>query len=101
MPNLDRTIRLAENKLAAVERREMWALTGSEKRKLMGHLTAGSARVVRHKSTGKHDSAIDQLWENAARRLQTEISATRRVRDQADEEKATAKAKKRAESKWW
>lgn len=103
MPNVkqfDRIIQLAERKLQAVERRELWPLTGPERRRLLTAGFSGGVRVARHKSTAKADRIMDTTWENAAARLRSEIEAAKKQKQQFINKTASDKVAKKAGS-WW
>lgn len=96
----DRIIQLAERKLQAVERRELWPLTGPERRRLLAAGFTGGVKVVRHKSTAKADRTIETTWANAAARLRSEITAAQRQKQQFIDKTAADKVAKKAGS-WW
>jgi hypothetical protein len=98
---LDRMIQAAERKLAAVERRELWPLEGSERRAILVAGVAGGVKVTRGKSPGKANRVIEATWANAAARLRAEISAAETAKQKVIDEAAAAKVAKRAASRWW
>jgi hypothetical protein len=102
-PNIrqfDRAIQDAERKLAAVEKRELWPLNGSERRAIVGAVATGGVKAARGKSTAKADRTVETTWANAADRLRAEITAAERAKRKATEEAAAAKVAKKS-SGWW
>jgi hypothetical protein len=97
---LDREIQATERKLQAVRERELWPLTGPERRAILRGAVGGSYRIARHRSTGRAEQRIDTAWQSAETRLVTELSALRIERQRIVREAATAKAAKKA-SGWW
>jgi hypothetical protein len=97
---LDREIKATERKLEAVRERELWPLTGPERRAILRGLAGGSYRVTRGRSTGRAESRIDTAWQSAETRLITELSALRMERHRIVREAAAAKAAKKS-SRWW
>ncbi|MFE6620306.1 hypothetical protein [Streptomyces sp. NPDC057740] len=97
---LDREIRLAERKIKAVQNEEWWPLTGAERRKVRGALVGGSYRVLRGKSTGRAERALEQAWNAVNTRLSSELTALKKERQRIVDEAATAKAAKKSSS-WW
>lgn len=96
----DRIIQLAERKLTAVEKRELWPLTGPERRAVLGAAARVGVQMHRGKSIGKADRVIETTWANAAARLQSEIGAAQRQKQQFIEKTATDKVARKAGS-WW
>jgi len=97
---LDREIRLTTRKLEAVRNQEMWPLTGSERRAVLGALAGGSFRVVRGKSTTRAERKLEDLWTSVQTRLSGEITALQNERQRIVTEAAAAKAAKKSFS-WW
>ena len=97
---LDREIQLANRKLEAVRNEEMWPLTGSERRQVLGALVGGSYKVVRGKSTGRAERKLETAWTAVQARLIAEIAALQKERGRIVAEAATAKAAKTS-SGWW
>jgi len=97
---LDREIQLTERKLTAVQKEEMWPLTGAERRMVRGALVGGSYRVLRGKSTGRAERALEQVWNAVNARLTAELTALKQERLRIVTEAATAKAAKKS-SGWW
>ncbi|WP_405673726.1 hypothetical protein [Streptomyces canus] len=97
---LDREIRQTERKLKAVQEREMWPLSGRERRAILRSLAGGSVRVVRGKSTTRADRRLASEWGAAEIRLSAEITALQSERQRIVNEAASAKAAKRS-SGWW
>ncbi|MET9643786.1 hypothetical protein ACFZB6_13805 [Streptomyces syringium] len=97
---LDREIQKTERMLEAVQNEEMWPLNSAERRKVIGALAGGSYRVVRGKSTGRAERALESVWNAAQIRLTAELTALRTERQRIVNEHATAKAAKKS-SGWW
>ncbi|KUO16714.1 hypothetical protein [Streptomyces dysideae] len=97
---LDREIRITTRKLAAVREREMWPLTGSERRAVLRALAGGSVQVVRGKRTTRADRKLETAWGAAETRLSAEITALQTERQRVVSAAATAKAAKKSSS-WW
>ncbi|MCX5423650.1 hypothetical protein [Streptomyces sp. NBC_00078] len=97
---LDREIRLAERKIKAVQNDEMWPLTGAERRKVRGALVGGSYRVLRGKSTGRAERALEEAWNTVNARLSAELSGLQRERQRIVDEAAATKAAKKS-SGWF
>ncbi|KUM79737.1 hypothetical protein [Streptomyces curacoi] len=97
---LDREIQKTERMLEAVQNEEMWPLNSAERRKVVGALAGGSYRVVRGKSTGRAERALENVWNAAQIRLTAELTALRTERQRIVNEHATAKAAKKS-SGWW
>ncbi len=93
---LDRIIADIETKLASVNRGETTYLTGSEKTAFAAHLVRGGVQVVRSKSHGNADRAMDRILEGAQQRLTSELSAARAARQQVIAEAASASVAKRS-----
>lgn len=90
-----------DRRLAAVRNREQWPLTAGERTRLNAHLVRGGVKVVRGKSPARADAAMDAIWHEAETRIEAEIAADEKVRQEQIRAKAEAKAKRRAESTWW
>ncbi|MFJ9748061.1 hypothetical protein [Streptomyces chartreusis] len=97
---LDKEIQKTERMLEAVQNEEMWPLNSAERRKVVGALAGGSYRVVRGKSTGRAERALENVWNAAQIRLTAELTALRTERQRIVNEHATAKAAKKS-SGWW
>ncbi|MGW3145850.1 hypothetical protein ACWDG1_14445 [Streptomyces sp. NPDC001177] len=97
---LDREIQKTERMLEAVQNEEMWPLNSAERRKAVGALAGGSYRVVRGKSAGRAERALENVWNAAQIRLTAELTALRTERQRIVNEHATAEAAKKS-SKWW
>jgi hypothetical protein len=97
---LDREIKATERKLEAVRERELWPLTGPERRAILRGAVGGSYRIARHRSTGRAESRIDTAWQSAETRLLAELTALRIERARIVREAAKAKAVKKS-SGWW
>ncbi|MFC8095247.1 hypothetical protein [Streptomyces sp. NPDC057301] len=97
---LDREIRQTTRKLDAVRKREMWPLTGRERRAVLAGLASGARNVVRGKSPSRAERQLETAWGCAERRLSGEISALETARQRIVNEAATAKAAKKSFS-WW
>lgn len=98
--HLDKEIALTERKLAAVRNEEIWPLTGSERRQVLGALASGSYRTLRSKSTGRAERTLERVWESVQIRLNAELAAFQKERGRIVAEAATAKATKKSSS-WW
>jgi len=98
--HLDREITLTERKLEAVRNEEMWPLTGSERRQVMGALASGSYRTLRSKSTDRAERKLERVWESVQIRLNAELAAFQKERARIVAEAATTNAAKK-ESRWW
>ncbi|MFF3844786.1 hypothetical protein [Streptomyces sp. NPDC002328] len=97
---LDREIEKATRKLEAVRRGEMWPLTSSERRAVLGALAGGSYRVLRGKSPARAEQRLDSVSEQAVTRLTAELTALHMERQRIVRDHAAAKAAKKA-SRWW
>ncbi|MFF8402175.1 hypothetical protein ACF06P_11160 [Streptomyces sp. NPDC015684] len=97
---LDREIQQTTSKLTAVQKREMWPLTGRERRAVLAALAGGSYKVVRGNSPARAERKLETAWGSAETRLSAEISALQIERQRIVHEAATAKAAKRC-SGWW
>ncbi|GGY13891.1 hypothetical protein ACFW88_04140 [Streptomyces anandii] len=97
---LDRAIRETNRKLDAVREREMWPLSGPERRAILAAMAGGSYRIVRGRSTGNADRRLESAWTSAETRLIAEITALHTERQRIVHEAATAKAAKKS-SGWW
>ncbi|WP_406158530.1 hypothetical protein [Streptomyces canus] len=98
--HLDKEIALTERKLEAVRNEEMWPLTGSERRQVLGALASGSYRTLRSKSTGRAERKLERVQESVLNRLTAELTALQKERGRIVAEAATAKAAKKS-SGWW
>ncbi|CAM5504130.1 hypothetical protein [Streptomyces aurantiogriseus] len=98
--SIDREIQKVTRKLEAVRRGEMWPLTSSERRAVIGALAGGSYRVLRGKSTTRAENRLDSVATSAETRLTAEITALHMERQRILREHAAAKAAKKA-SRWW
>jgi hypothetical protein len=97
---LDKEIKLTERKLEAVRNEEMWPLTSSERRQVMGALVGGSYRVLRSKNPGRAERKLESMWQSVQTRLIAELTALQTERQRIVNEAATAKAAKKS-SGWW
>ncbi|MFJ9373795.1 hypothetical protein [Streptomyces sp. NPDC101455] len=97
---LDREIQFTTRKLEAVRKSEMWPLTGSERRAVLGALAGGSYKVVRGKSPARAERKLESLWTSVQSRLTAEITALQTERQRIVNEAAAAKAAKKS-SGWW
>ena len=97
---LDREIRQTERKIKAVQNEEFWPLTGAERRKVRGALVGGSYRVLRGKTTGRAERALEEAWNTVNTRLSSELAALQKERQRIVDEAAAEKAAKKS-SGWW
>ncbi|OIJ96502.1 hypothetical protein BIV25_18260 [Streptomyces sp. MUSC 14] len=97
---LDRAIEQTARKLKAVQEREMWPLTGPERRTILAALAGGSYKVLRGNNPARADRKLKTAWGSAETRLTAEITALRTERQRIVHEAATAKAAKKS-SGWW
>jgi hypothetical protein len=97
---LDREIKATERKLEAVRERELWPLSGPERRAILRGAVGGSYRIARHRSTGRAESRIDTAWQSAETRLLAELTALRIERTRFVREAAADKAARKS-SRWW
>ncbi|MEU0603594.1 hypothetical protein ABZ484_36030 [Streptomyces sp. NPDC006393] len=97
---IDREIRQATRKLAAVREKEMWPLDGRERRAIIAAMAGGSYRVLRGRSTDRADRRLESAWSSAETRLIAEITALQSERQRIVTEAAAAKAAKKS-SGWW
>ncbi|MGI5138791.1 MULTISPECIES: hypothetical protein [unclassified Streptomyces] len=97
---VDREIQRTTRKLEAVRQREMWPLTGPERRAIVGALASGSYRIARGRSTGSADRRLETAWSAAETRLAAEIAALQTERQRIVNEAAAAKAATKS-SGWW
>lgn len=97
---LDREIRQTERKIKAVQKEEFWPLTGAERRKVRGALVGGSYRVLRGKSTGRAERALEEAWNTVNTRLSSELAALQKERQRIVDEAAAEKAAKKS-SGWF
>lgn len=97
---LDRMIQDAERKLGAVERRELWPLTGSERTTLVTSVGTGTYKAARGKSTGAAERRIETVWSTAAARLRAEIAAATREKDKAVADAAGTRVARKSKG-WW
>ncbi|MFE9018417.1 hypothetical protein ACFYNL_07570 [Streptomyces sp. NPDC007808] len=98
--HLDREIEQTTRKLKAVQEREMWPLTGRERRAVLAGLASGAHKVVRGKSPARAERQLTTAWGAAEKRLSAEISALETERQRIVNEAATAKVAKKS-SGWW
>ena len=101
MSREDRQIENLTRGLAALDRGDHWAMTAGEHARWNAGLVRGGVQVARGKSPGRAESAMDKVVEEAKARISREIAALTKVRDDAAQAKADAKAKRRSESIWW
>lgn len=97
---VDREIHKTTRKLEAVRRGEMWPLTSSERRAVLGALAGGSYRVLRGKSTTRQENRMESVSEASITRLTAELTALQIERTRIVREAAAAKAAKKS-SRWW
>ncbi|MGW7069512.1 hypothetical protein ACWGII_06685 [Streptomyces sp. NPDC054855] len=100
---IDREIRQTTRKLEAAQGRQMWPLTGRERRAILAAAAGGSYEVARHRSGARSEEKADTAWNAATTRLQAEIAALQVERQRLVNEAATAKATKvgKKSSGWW
>lgn len=96
----DRIISAAQTKLAAVQRRETWALTVAEQRKFFASSAVAMAKATRQKSSPRADRAREQVWTAAESRLRAEITAAETARQQLLTQAAADKVARRSTG-WW
>ncbi|MGW1931121.1 hypothetical protein [Streptomyces sp. NPDC001919] len=94
----DQAIRTAQAKLAAVQRREMWALPAREQASLARHQATVLRKALKLTSDARADAAIDTIWTTAAQRLAAEIRENETAKSTAITEAAKAKAARKG---WW
>ncbi|MFF4353389.1 hypothetical protein [Streptomyces sp. NPDC001530] len=97
---LDRRIRETNRKLEAVREREMWPLSGPERRAIVRALAGGTIKVARGNSTARADQRLESAWSAAETRLIAEITALQVERQRVVNEAAAAKAAQKS-SRWW
>ncbi|MGW1027808.1 hypothetical protein ACWD4J_29655 [Streptomyces sp. NPDC002577] len=97
---VDREIQKTTRKLEAVRRGEMWPLTSSERRAVLGAVASGSYRVLRGKSTTRAENRVESISNAAETRLTAELTALHMERQRIVNEAAAAKAAKKS-SRWW
>ncbi|WP_329449425.1 hypothetical protein OG906_43510 (plasmid) [Streptomyces sp. NBC_01426] len=98
---LDRLIDTATRKLAGVEGRESWALSGRDQATLGRHVASIVYNGVRgQRPTPKADRGIELIWQNANAQLRAEIAAAQTAKAELLHQAAKAKAEKKS-SGWW
>jgi hypothetical protein len=97
---LDRAIEQATRKLEAARERELWPLTGAEKRAILAAAAGGAIKIVRGKAPTCAERNLERAWNGAERRLGAEVSALERERDRIIADTAKDKAGKKS-SGWW
>ncbi|MFF4845982.1 hypothetical protein ACFY2G_39155 [Streptomyces collinus] len=97
---LDRAIQDATRKLQAARERELWPLTGAEKRAILSAAAGGAIKIVRGTSPIRAERNLERAWSGAERRLSAEVSALEKERDRIISEAAKDKAGKKS-SGWW
>lgn len=97
----DRMIRNLEAQLRSVRNGEISALSAGEKVRAVAHIGRGVHKVARGKSTNGPDAAVDRVFAGAEERIDAELQAAKKARQQAIADAATATVAKRAESIWW
>lgn len=97
---IDKLVERTATELGAVQRRETWALTSSERRSVIGNTTLGAARVARGKGPGGASGRVEQAWARAQSRLEGELSAAVQMQRQEQQEQAAARVARRAR-KWF
>ncbi|MGH4027841.1 hypothetical protein ACQB60_02755 [Actinomycetota bacterium Odt1-20B] len=100
---LDYAIQQTRRELAAVQKRELWALNGSEARAALSAAAGGSLKVARGKSGVRGEHKVEDTWSSAETRLNAELTALETERQKAVNEAAADKAAKTAQrsSRWW
>ncbi|MER5257729.1 hypothetical protein [Streptomyces sp. NPDC002855] len=100
---IDREIRETTRKLEAAQQRQMWPLTGPERRAILAAAASGSYQVARHRSGARSEEKADTAWAAAVTRLNAEVAALKVERQRVVNEAATAKAAKvgKRSSGWW
>ncbi|MGW1269865.1 hypothetical protein [Streptomyces sp. NPDC002491] len=93
---LEKAVTYAQRKLDAAKNGEMWPLTGTEKRQVIGALAGGSVKVVRGKSTANADSKLKRLETSVVGRLSAELTALQTAHQTAVNKAAADKAAKKA-----
>ncbi len=94
---IEKQIEKAREQLEGVHRQDLGALSGREQRRLIAACARGGTQVVRGRSTRRADRRIERLWENAADRIEQEISELEAERRQIRSESRSNKKP----SKWW
>jgi len=97
---LDREIQHTTRKLTAVQNRELWPLSGPERRAILAAVAGGGIKAVRGKSTSRAERSIDTAWSAAETRLNAEITALQGERTRLVTEAAQAKAAKKSARRW-
>ncbi|WEO95313.1 hypothetical protein A6P39_015480 [Streptomyces sp. FXJ1.172] len=97
---LDCEIGQANRKLEAVRERELWPLTGAEKRAILSAAAGGAIKIVRGRTPARAERNLERAWSGAERRLGAEVSALEKERDRIIAAAAKDKAAKKS-SGWW
>ncbi|MGW7079036.1 hypothetical protein [Streptomyces sp. NPDC054866] len=97
---IDRAIRDTTRKLEAAQQRQMWPLSGRERRAILAAAASGSYEVARHRSGARSEDKAATAWNAATTRLQAEVIALQVERQRVVNEAATIKAAKKS-SGWW
>jgi hypothetical protein len=88
------------DRIDAIRRRELWALSASEKARVIALETRSGVQIGRGKSPGSAPGRASRVWADAEARVQREETAAARVREQELQDKADAKAARKAKG-WW
>lgn len=83
------------DRIDAIRRRELSALSPSEQAKVLALTTTGAVRQGTRLGRAA-DSAADRIWTEAEARVQREETAAAQVRERKLQAKAVAKAERKA-----
>ena len=97
---LDRIIKTAQGKLDAIQRRQTWALSGSEQARLAAHGAVVLGKGMRQNSSPRAERAMQGIWEGAESRFRAEIRAANEAKEAATNEAAAAKVAKKSKGRW-
>jgi hypothetical protein len=84
------------SRLDAIRNRELWALSATEKARVLALEAKNSVQIGRGNAPTS-TAAADRVWADAERRVTAEDVAA----DRAREKKAQEKADRKAARKWW
>lgn len=84
------------NRLDAIRKRELWALSPAEQARVLAHATRAGVQIGRGKSGAPADRAMTRIWDDAAARVQAEEVAKEKAAVQKRQAKADAKAARKA-----
>jgi len=85
---------MTSSRLDAIRNRELWALSATEKARVIALEARSGVQIGRGKSPGSSPARADRVWADAERRVAAEADACLREADRKARERADRKARR-------